>query len=88
MTTTTRLWLGFGTLIAIQIAAALGAGLSLHRIHSDLAAISERAEPIRAIAYEMQLDVRAIGLATWRYRSLGDSEARLRAPAPSRISSA
>lgn len=79
MTTTRRLWLGFGALIAIQIVAAVGFGWSLRAVHDDLTVISERAAPIRAIAYEMQQDVLGIDLATWRYLSLGDSESRLRA---------
>lgn len=79
MTTTRRLWLGFGALIAIQIGAALGFAWSLSAVHDDLRVISERAAPIRAIAYEMQQHVLGINLATWRYLSLGDSESRLRA---------
>ncbi len=79
MTTTQRLWLGFGFLIFLQVASVSGTGLWLRSLQADLAVITEKVEPLSAAAYEMEINMVSVGMATLRYLQTAEPEARQRA---------
>ena len=78
MTTSKKLLIGFGTLLAVVVLIVLALSLWLHTLQAHVDRVTAVIEPTSAAAYEMEIEVLALGMATLRYLHTGEPEARQR----------
>ncbi len=81
MSTTHKLWLGFGLLFVLLITTGLFVAHRLTAIGRALSTIIAVREPASAATYEMQVNVLGTGLAVLEYVHTGDPAQRTRAAA-------
>ncbi len=75
MSTTTRLWIGFGILLSLLLITNLLSAWQLQDLQRNLSAITDKAEPARA-AYEMGIRVDGTSLGILQYLDTGNPQAR------------
>jgi hypothetical protein len=67
MSTERRLWLGFGTLMAILVLTVLIVVVWLRSLQGSLDEMTRRAQPARQAAYEMDVHNNSAGLGVLNY---------------------
>ena len=72
MTTSKKLWLGFGTLSALLAVSTLLILVGVRSLETDLRAVATSAEPMRAAVYEMDISAHGAGIAVLSYLHTAD----------------
>jgi PAS domain S-box-containing protein len=71
MSTQRKLWLGFGTLLAILVLSVLGVAMWLRALLGNLQDITAKAEPASTAAYEMRIGTLGTGVGVLYYLHTG-----------------